>query len=357
MEKLTLAMIVKNESEHLGRCLASTVDIVDEIIVVDTGSTDNTKEIALSFGAKVFDFVWINDFSEARNFALRQSSGDWNLVLDADEYIVNDCKRATRDFIGTQNAIGRIKLIDKFIQEGEEKFAQCFLSRLMPKGTYYTGIIHEQVISDLERLNVPIEVRHDGYVSMAYKEDRNLKLLLLALERTPDDTYMLYQTATQYHLSKHYEIADEYFERCYALISKSELYRPSMVVRYLYNIIRTGILEKGLQIIQNERGGLDNYADFHFVCGIFYMELVYKDQKYENFFPLIEKEYYKCLELGDNRSHDGVIGNGSFYALYNLGVLYEVTCNFPKAKELYRRALDYGYEKAATRLKVLEGPN
>ena len=350
-------MIVKNESEHLGRCLASAIDIVDEIIVVDTGSKDNTKKIALSFGAKVFDFKWINDFSEARNYALKQSSGDWNLVLDADEYIVNDCKKATRDFIETQNAIGRVKLIDKFIQDGEEKFAQCFISRLMPKGTYYTGIIHEQVVSDLERLNVPIEVRHDGYVSMTNKEDRNLQLLLLALERTPNDTYMLYQTATQYHLSKHYEIADKHFKRCYELISKSELYRPSMVVRYLYNIIRTRNLEKGLEIIQNERDDLDNYADFHFVCGIFYMELVYKDQKYENLFPLIEKEYYKCLELGDNCSYDGVIGNGSFYALYNLGVLYEVTCNFLKAKEFYKRAWDYGYEKAARRLEVLEGSN
>ncbi|WP_172408260.1 glycosyltransferase family 2 protein [Desulfosporosinus sp. FKA] len=354
MKTLTLAMIVKNESRCLARCLSSAADLVDEIIVVDTGSTDNTKDIATSFGAKIFDFTWVNDFSKARNFALNQSTSDWNLVLDADEYILNDCGEAIRKFIETQKAIGRVKLIDKFIQDGEEKLAQCYISRLIPKGIFYTGIIHEQVVSDFKRLNVAIELGHDGYISLNAKDDRNLKLLLLALERSPNDTYMLYQTATQYYLSKHYEMADKYFEKCYKLIGKSELYKPSMVVKYLYNIINTENFEKGLEIIHNERDALDNYPDYHFVCGYFYMELIYKDQKYENFFPLIEKEYCKCLEIGDHSYYDGVIGTGSFYALYNLGVLHEVTSNLSKAKEYYRRASDFGYEKATERLRLLE---
>jgi tetratricopeptide (TPR) repeat protein len=84
---VSLCIIAKNEKEHLARCLNSAKPIVDEIIVVDTGSTDETKDIATAFGAMVFDFEWADDFSKARNFALSKASGDWILVLDADEVI------------------------------------------------------------------------------------------------------------------------------------------------------------------------------------------------------------------------------------------------------------------------------
>jgi O-antigen biosynthesis protein len=84
---LSLCMIVKDEEQHLTRCLLSAKPAVDEMIIVDTGSTDRTKEIAQAFGAKVFDFTWTNDFSIARNQSLSMASGDWVLVLDADEVI------------------------------------------------------------------------------------------------------------------------------------------------------------------------------------------------------------------------------------------------------------------------------
>ena len=86
-ETLSLCMIVKNEQSNLVRCLSSVKAAVDEIIVVDTGSTDRTKEIAAVFGAKVFDAPWNDDFAEARNTALSKATGDWIFVLDADEAV------------------------------------------------------------------------------------------------------------------------------------------------------------------------------------------------------------------------------------------------------------------------------
>ena len=84
---LSLCMIVKDEEKHLARCLLSAGPAVDEMIVVDTGSTDRTMDIAKAYGAKVFEFPWTNDFSEARNCSLSHATGDWILVLDADEVI------------------------------------------------------------------------------------------------------------------------------------------------------------------------------------------------------------------------------------------------------------------------------
>jgi GT2 family glycosyltransferase/tetratricopeptide (TPR) repeat protein len=84
---LSLCMIVKNEEQHLARCLLSVKPVVDEVIIVDTGSTDRTKDIAKVYGARVFDFPWTNDFSAARNHSLSMATGDWILVLDADEVI------------------------------------------------------------------------------------------------------------------------------------------------------------------------------------------------------------------------------------------------------------------------------
>ena len=97
--KVSLTMIVRNEEENLPRCLESVQGLFDEIIVVDTGSTDRTKEIAAGFGARVFDFAWIDDFSAARNVALDHASGDYALWLDADDVIEPSQKEKLRELL------------------------------------------------------------------------------------------------------------------------------------------------------------------------------------------------------------------------------------------------------------------
>ncbi len=87
MITISLCMIVKNEEDSLGRCLSSVKEAVDEIIIVDTGSTDKTKEIAASFGAKIYDFEWIDDFAAARNFSFGQATQSYILWLDADDVL------------------------------------------------------------------------------------------------------------------------------------------------------------------------------------------------------------------------------------------------------------------------------
>lgn len=92
MNSISLCMIVKDEELVIGRCLDSVKDLVDEIIIVDTGSTDKTKEIAMMYTDNLYDFEWINDFSAARNFSFSKASKDYILWLDADDILLNEDK-------------------------------------------------------------------------------------------------------------------------------------------------------------------------------------------------------------------------------------------------------------------------
>ena len=96
---LSVCLIAKNEAVHLARCLASVRGLADEIVFVDTGSTDVTVDIAQSYGARIFHFAWQDDFSLARNFSLEQAKGDWILVLDADESIAEQDHAAIREWL------------------------------------------------------------------------------------------------------------------------------------------------------------------------------------------------------------------------------------------------------------------
>lgn len=175
---LSLCMIVKNEEKHLIKCLKSVRDIVDEIIIVDTGSTDRTREIATVFGAKVFDFPWTGDFSEARNYSLTQASGDWILILDADEVISSlDHKRlletidrgkrqpvafaiVTRNYLTKSGTAGWTENDGSYPQE--EKGVGWFESskvRLFRNnsGICFENPVHELVEASLRRQGIPVE--------------------------------------------------------------------------------------------------------------------------------------------------------------------------------------------------------
>ncbi|NLK86446.1 MAG: glycosyltransferase [Clostridiaceae bacterium] len=347
-------MIVKNEEKHIARCLDSVRGIVDEIIVVDTGSTDKTKELAMSYGASVYDFEWIDDFSAARNFSIEKSTGDWNLFLDADEYITNDCRDIIRRFINNNQAIGKIACTNYFYDGDELHKRISHISRLAPKSVFFEGRIHEQLCSDLPRINVDVQVSHDGYLKEG-KSDRNLPILYSELESDPKNPYILYQIASTLFASKKHAEADQYFRAFYECAPILANYRYTGIVSYLYNIIALKKFEEGLQIIANEKDRLSGFPDFHFVCGIFYMELVLSDVgRYIKYLPLIEQEYLMCLEIGETDVFDSVVGTGSYCAAYNLAAYYEVSGNTAKALQYYEMSHKWGYEKASQRLAVLK---
>ncbi|NHM29958.1 glycosyltransferase family 2 protein [Bacillus sp. C11] len=346
-------MITKNEEKNLPVCLESVKKLVDEIIIVDTGSTDNTKHIALHYGAKVYDFEWNNDFSAARNYALSKSTSDWNLVLDADEKIINWDSDRLEKFKSNPFAIGRIKIISSFVQNNEKRLSQDFISRLLPKGVFFTGKIHEQIDSNFPRMDLPIEVFHTGYLSTD-KSERNLQLLLLEVEKSPQNPYILYQLGRQFRTDKQIDTANIYFAKAYNHINRDEKYAVDLIVNYLYTLIYIKQYHEALEIIVNERDWLTKSPDFHFVCGIFYMNYVLVDPRHNlSYLKNIEKSYLNCLAIQQNGWEEIVIGTSSFLAAYNLGVFYETTGNLIKAKEFYQLAANDSYKPAFNRLDLL----
>ena len=120
MPSISLCMIVRNEEDVLARCLTSVADLVDEIILVDTGSSDRTKEIAARYTDRIFDFPWMDDFAAARNHAFLQATGDYCLWLDADD-LLEEADRAAfrrkyRDLLVEKTTLEDIML---FIGKGE----------------------------------------------------------------------------------------------------------------------------------------------------------------------------------------------------------------------------------------------
>lgn len=352
---LGLVMIVKNEERCLDKCLKAVRNIVDAIYITDTGSTDKTLEIAKKYKAHITHFNWVNDFSAARNFSLEQSECDWNLVLDADEYLIEGRRKDLDKFLQNTESLGFIGRIDSYREsDGELSKSKTFIPRIIPKGVKYRGAIHEQVDSELPGVMVPLTFDHDGYLQEG-KGERNLEILSEQLKQNKNDPYILYQISKTLWLLKKYEEADKYFSEFYKFSKNIKAnYREVGVISYLYNLLDLKKFDDGLNLINNEKNNLKNSPDFYFACGIFYMQMVLSDvQKYMNYFLEIEKSYLKCLEIGENKNHEGVLGCGSFKASYNLGVFYEVTGNVAKAKEYYQLSARQGYKQAAERLKRL----
>jgi glycosyltransferase involved in cell wall biosynthesis len=348
---LSLALIVKNEARCIARCLGSIHKVVDEIVVVDTGSTDDTVEIARGFGARIERFSWIDDFAAARNYSLQRATGDWILVLDADEYASESLGREIREFIQRRPAVGRLKIVSEFRQNGQLLRSQSFVSRLFPRGARFEGRIHEQIVSDLTRMNLSGELWHDGYLEVQ-KSDRNVRMLETELARAPGHVYYLFQLAIEYSSLDQPDKAFDCLKRAFDGAQLTEPFAPNLVVDYLYGIMQQKQFAAGLQVIARTGSMLDDFPDFHLACGLFYMNLVRNDPaKHIAHLPRIEASFRRCLELGDTDKYKSVRGTGTFLAHYNLGTFYHVFGETAPARQCFEAAAAAAYEPAVKFLK------
>jgi glycosyltransferase involved in cell wall biosynthesis len=251
-------MIVKNEEKYLRDCLESVKGVADEIILVDTGSTDNTLNIASEYGAKIFHFKWINDFAAARNFSLENCSGDWILYLDADERLAAKSIRQLKKLTSNKDKTAYYCQVCSIDEVNNRPSIMSYV-RLFPndKALRFEGAIHEQIEFSLKQnkikiSNSPIEISHIGYnlttEGLAAKAKRNLEILLSEYQKK-NTSYYAFQLGQTYGIMGDKQEAVKYFK----IAVRDNLLKPeykSTAYRYL-SIDLTDRLEwdKALEMI------------------------------------------------------------------------------------------------------------
>lgn len=206
---ISACMIVKNEEKFLPQCLESIKDVVDEIVIVDTGSTDNTVEIAKRYTDKVYFHEWQNNFSEARNFALQFATCEWILQIDADEKLEQEDIPVLRAVLKHKEFNSIFVALMSEIPEGISK---SYFQRIYRRGkAHYEGIVHNQLICEGDALITEIRLHHYGYNlsedKMKAKYKRTESLLKQQVSEDPNNIFAWMNLVRIYKCQKLWEDA------------------------------------------------------------------------------------------------------------------------------------------------------
>ncbi|MCL4423913.1 MAG: glycosyltransferase [Firmicutes bacterium] len=326
---LSLCMIVKDEEENLPRCLASVQGVVDEIIVVDTGSSDRTVEIARSYGARVFYHPWSGNFSEARNVSLEKARGRWILFLDADEELVKEDGPKLRALLEGTDKDGFLLRETNYIGEKaglEAVLHPAFrLFRNHPKHRF-RGAVHEQILSAVQEKggqvgSAPIRLNHYGYLSQPTidknKIQRNLEIILRTVEKNPKDSFMRFNLGVEYMRLSDWERALENFKASFMSLRGLDVGYASVLVRNivlcLHQLRRH---EEALQVIDEADPAYPDFTDLEYLRGLILFDMGRYSEAVAAF--------RRCLEKGESaETHISQQGVGSFKAGYSLGLAYQ----------------------------------
>ncbi len=371
-KKLSLCMIVKNEEVFLEQCLQSVQGLVDEIIIVDTGSTDKTKEIAAKFTDKLFGFTWCDDFSAARTESLKYATGDWILVLDADEVIdladIPFIKSAlyedypaynlvTKNYSNTSSVSGWQAANDQWTH-GFAGWHPSIKIRLFQKSpqAIFQGRVHEMIPEAVfEKVGVlPFFVHHYG--AERKKEGNYLELLHQKVEDQPTSK-AYFELGVAYKNACQLKEAEQFLQKAVDLDSDSITPRLNLAIVQSKNSVVEKAKENFLRVLEKNPELAEAYAGLAF--------LFFKQNK---LIPAAEN--WELAVKYNPQFLDGYINLGGVYeslgqfdkalgnlktalqlspkaarAYYNLGVVHEKCGVLPLALKCYEKALELGYKK------------
>lgn len=354
MYRTALVMIARNEARCIGRCLASVQPWVDEMIVLDTGSSDDTVAIAQALGAQVHHFTWCDDFAAARNAALAHSTADWHIVLDADEWLQSGGEALAALRRQPPEHVGAVAVCSAFTAPGDNQdqtHASSWISRVLPQGVHYQGLIHEQPQHQWPVQRLPVVIGHDGYApeAMQLKGDRNARLLQAALQASPHDAYLLYQLGKDHEVHDRFEQAHQAYAQAWPLCPHEAAWRHDLLIRWLFVLQQTHRLDEAVALAEAEMPYWSHSADLFFTLGdVLLSQAMAQPEAAQDLLPLIESSWLRCLELGDTPDLEGAVaGRGSHLAAHNLVVFYDSLGQAEKADPY--RALASGHGAVHTR--------
>lgn len=327
--RVALVMIVRNEAAHIGRALASLRPHVDDALVLDTGSTDDTVARAEAAGARVAHFQWVDDFAAARNAALDAASADWHVVLDADEWLAGGAEALAALRHTAPDHVGAVR-IDSLDDSGTaEQTASSWISRVLPGHVRYAGRVHEQPQHRLPVRRLPVVLGHDGYMkeALAAKAGRNRALLEREVADRPQDAHAWYQLGKDHDVYGRHAEALDCFDRAEALLPAGEPapgWLHDLAVRSLHAL---KCLHRHADALLRAEAGLARWAespDFFFALGDLLLDWAAEEPaRADELVPMIESAWQRCLALGERPGLEGAVaGRGSHLAAHNLGLLY-----------------------------------
>ena len=348
MLPISVCIIAKNEEQNIENCLRPLREYDWEIIVVDTGSTDHTKEISGKYADRVLDFVWCDDFSAARNYSIEQASHDLILVIDSDEYLTEiDVVLILRLAEQNPTSIGLLSRKNHYQMNGTDSVYVDLVERLFSRKYYhYEGIIHEQVCTldgrEPDSFQIPLTFYHEGYVSESGKRmraTRNLELLLHDLELKGPSPFIYYQLGQNYISLNDLEKAVQYYQKGLKLnADPNSAIVQSMVETYGYCLIELAKYDMAMEL-QKIYDQFSNRADFIYLMGMIYMKKGIYDKAIEEFQKATT--FSSCSRKGIN----------SYQANYNIAAIYENMGKLEEARTYYKKCGDYA--PAVRRLKEI----
>ncbi|MBQ8905556.1 MAG: glycosyltransferase family 2 protein [Ruminococcus sp.] len=312
---LSIGMIVKNEEKHLDNCLSALKKFMDqiscELIIVDTGSTDRTKEIAYKYTDQVYDFEWIDDFSAARNFGLEKAKGKWFMFLDADEYLDEDCSQLVTFFQHPEayekfNSGTYIVRSYTNLETGASSDFQATRLIKLDGEVRFHGKIHESLPFCTPLIYFDTLVHHYGYIhdDPHFKEkrfERNMPMMLAELDRDPEDGRMVGSIVDICEDT----VKETYVERALELnqLERNVGYRNANMVRAINHYMQQENHERVLAIVEDYFAvpeNINSVSKLHMYCkrADTYVELKEYDKAAENYEQyMVAYEEYKSGKL------------------------------------------------------------
>lgn len=318
--KLSVCMMVKNEEGNLARCLESLRPLVKavacELIIVDTGSTDNTVEIARQYTDKVYFHPWKNDFSAMRNISIAYATGDWILIIDADEEIedVSEIVHFLNSPLSAENNTARVMINNVIVENRDSSRAFGTSMRLFRNdGTFkYTGVVHNQPCYQKPVCELGTVFLHYGYICtdkalMDKKFIRTSTLLKEELAKNPQNFYYRYQLAVSYKMHGDIKEALSEIIKAYDLIKDDDSKKRSH--SYVYPELVMFCLDNGRYDLVEQYGNEGIQVNKELFDVYFYLA---KTQALLKRYDKAVKNYQAYLDLVNNFDKLAIKSDPSF---------------------------------------------